>query len=127
MIKINFYKLLFLLCLTAFTGKVKAQSDIIPVPTYNSQAEMPMQITPEQKMLRELPRVVVYNNGADYSTFESSMNKWLVSNENLRSKFDPKVNEMIKNKNFREVADLLVDFNHFVKINANNPKGGNHE
>lgn len=125
--KINFYQLFFLLCFTAFAGRVKAQSDIIPVPTYNTQAEMNVQITPEQKMLRELPRVIVYNNGADYSTFESSIKKWLVSNENLHSRFDSKVNEMIKNKNFRDLADLLVDFNHFVKINANNPRGGNHE
>ena len=125
--KINFYQLLFLLCLTVFAGKVKAQSEIVPVPTYSNKAEMPMQITPEQKILRELPRVIVYHNGADYSTFESSMNKWLASNENLRSKLDPKVNEMIKNKNFRELADLLVDFNHLVKINTNNPKGVNHE
>lgn len=125
--KISPYQLLFLLGFLAFAEKAAAQSEMYPIATYNSRAEMPSQITPEQKMLRELPRVIIYNDGADYIAFESAMNKWVISNENALSKLEPEVNDLIKNKKFREVADLLVDFSHFVKINAKSPKGGKHE
>jgi hypothetical protein len=81
--KITTSLLLFLLGFLGLENQANAQSDAILVPTYQNRSEMPAKMKPEQKMLKQLPMVVINENGTDLALFESEMNQWTAKNPSM--------------------------------------------
>lgn len=120
------------LILLGFLGLVKQvqaqnQSEIVLVPTYNSQTEMPSRLTPEQKMLFQLPKVIIYDDGVDLDQFKKEMSEWLIKNPNQTQKFEKRVTETINNKQFEDLSQILIELNHTKEIASLSKKGGQHE
>lgn len=125
--KITLNQTLILLGFLGLVNQVQAQNQTVLVPTYNSRAEMPARLTPEQKMLFQLPKVVIYDNGVDQVQFKNDMNLWLTQNSNQTQMFEKKVAEIINNKQFEDLAQMLIELNHTKEIASLNKKGGQHE
>jgi len=119
--------LFFLMGFLGLANPVNAQSDAILVPTYKNQSEMPAKMKPEQKMLRQLPIVVLNENGTDFTQFKAEMNKWIANNPSKLSQFEVSVNELIANKQFEQLVEVLIEMGHSKEISLVNYKGGKHE
>jgi hypothetical protein len=108
-------------------NQANAQSNAILVPTYQNQSEMPPKMKPEQKMLKQLPLVVINENGTDLALFESEMNQWSVKNPSILNQLDKTIIDLINQKQFEKLAEILIEMEHFKEIALINYKGGKHE
>ena len=125
--KITTSLLLFLIGFLGLTNQVNAQSNAILVPTYQNQSEMPLKMTPEKKLLRQLPMVIINENGSDLSLFESEMNQWTAKNPSILKQLDQSVIDLINQKQFEKLAEILIEMEHSKKVAQINYKGGKHE
>ncbi|HRG58526.1 MAG TPA: hypothetical protein PK323_06170 [Bacteroidia bacterium] len=127
--KITLSQTLILLGFLGLVNQVQGQnqSETVLVPTYNSRSEMPSRLTPEQKMLFQLPKVIIYDDGVDLDQFKNDMNEWLIKNPNQTQKFEKRVAETINNKQFEDLSQILIELNHTKEIALLNKKGGHHE
>jgi hypothetical protein len=119
--------LLFLIGFLGLVKDVKAQSDAILVPTYVNRSEMPARTTPEQKLLKQLPLVVITENGNDIALFESEMHLWLVKNKNLKPQLDQKIIDLIDDKKFEVLAKYLIKIGHSKELALGKYQGGKNE
>lgn len=113
--------------LAAYSVSAKAQSAIVPVPAYQTQAEIPGQISAEEKMLQELPFVVIKGFEIDYTSFNSEMEAWIPGNQSTIKGLSKDVQDLIAKKSFNELAQLLVDNEHYKMVSATKVKGGKYE
>ena len=125
--KITTRLMLFLIGFLGLTNQVNAQTNAILVPTYQNQSEMPLKMTPAQKLLRQLPMVVINENGTDLELFKSEMNKWTAKNPSILKQLDQSVIDLINQKQFEELAEILIEMEHFKEVALINDKGGKHE
>jgi hypothetical protein len=125
--KITTSLLFFLLGFLGLANQVNAQSNAILVPTYQNQSEMPPKMKPEQKLLKQLPLVVINENGTDLALFESEMNQWSVKNPSILSQLDQSNIDLINQKQFEKLAEILIEMEHYREIALINYKGGKHE
>lgn len=125
--KITASLLLFLIGFLGLTNRINAQSNAILVPTYQNQSEMPSKIKPEQKLLKQLPMVVINENGADLVLFESEMNKWTVKNPSIINQLDKSIIDLINRKQFKKLAEILIEMEHSREVALINYTGGMHE
>ena len=93
--KITTILVLFFIGFFGLVNKAKAQSDAILVPTYQNRSEMPTRLSPAKKLLKQLPIVVINENGTDLALFESEMKLWLVKNPIVKSKLEKSVTDLI--------------------------------
>jgi hypothetical protein len=119
--------LLFLLGFFGLVNQVKAQSNPILVPTYQSQTEMPPKTKPAQKLLKQLPLVVINENGADFTLFESEMNQWKVKNPSVLNQLDKSVIDLINEKKYEKLAEMLIEMGHSKELSIVKYKGGKDE
>jgi hypothetical protein len=125
--KITTILVLFFIGFFGLVNKVKAQSDAILVPTYQNRSEMPTRLSPAKKLLKQLPMVVINENGTDLSLFESEMKLWLVKNQIVKSKLEKSVIDLIDNEQFNDLANILIEMGQSKELSLANNKGGNHE
>ena len=125
--KITTSLLLFLLGFLGLENQANAQSDAILVPTYQNRSEMPAKMKPEQKMLKQLPMVVINENGTDLALFESEMIGWITKNPGIKSQLEKSVIDLIDKKQFTELANMLIEMGHSKELSIANYKGGKHE
>jgi hypothetical protein len=125
--KITTILALFFIGFFGLVNKVKAQSDAILVPTYQNRSEMPTRLSPAKKLLKQLPMVVINENGTDLSLFESEMKLWLVKNQIVKSKLEKSVIDLIDNEQFNDLANILIEMGQSKELSLANNKGGNHE
>lgn len=125
--KITTSLLLLLLGCLSFPESASAQSDAILVPTFQNRSEMPARIKPEQKLLKELPFVIINENGIDFSQFKKEMMDWKTQNPSKLAQFESSINEFILKNEFDKLAEALVESGHSKEIALINYKGGNHE
>lgn len=125
--KITTILVLFFIGFFGLVNKVKAQSDAILVPTYQNRSEMPTRLSPAKKLLKQLPIVVINENGTDLALFESEMKLWLVKNPIVKSKLEKSVIDLIDNKQFNDLANILIEMGQSKELSLANYKGGNHE
>jgi hypothetical protein len=125
--KITTSLLFFLMGFLGLANQANAQSNAILVPTYQNQSEMPPKMKPEQKMLKQLPLVVINENGTDLALFESEMNQWSVKNPSILNQLDKTIIDLINQKQFEKLAEILIEMEHFKEIALINYKGGKHE
>jgi hypothetical protein len=125
--KITTILVLFFIGFFGLVNKVKAQSDAILVPTYQNRSEMPTRLSPAKKLLKQLPMVVINENGTDLSLFESEMKLWLVKNQIVKSKLEKSVIDLIDNEQFNDLANILIDMGQSKELSLANNKGGNRE
>jgi hypothetical protein len=125
--KITTILVLFFIGFLGLVNKAKAQSDAILVPTYQNRSEMPTRLSPAKKLLKQLPMVVINENGADLSLFESEMKLWLVKNQIVKSKLEKSVIDLIDNEQFNDLANILIEMGQSKELSLANNKGGNHE
>jgi len=125
--KITTILVLFFIGFFGLVNKAKAQSDAIIVPTYQNRAEMPTRLSPAKKLLKQLPMVVINENGTDLSLFESEMKLWLVKNQIVKSKLEKSVIDLIDNEQFNDLANILIEMGQSKELSLANNKGGNHE
>jgi hypothetical protein len=125
--KITTILVLFFIGFFGLVNKVKAQSDAVLVPTYQNRSEMPTRLSPAKKLLKQLPMVVINENGTDLSLFESEMKLWLVKNQIVKSKLEKSVIDLIDNEQFNDLANILIEMGQSKKLSLANNKGGNHE
>jgi hypothetical protein len=125
--KITTILVLFFIGFFGLVNKVKAQSDAILVPTYQNRSEMPTRLSPAKKLLKQLPMVVINENGTDLSLFESEMKLWLVKNQIVKSKLEKSVIDLIDNEQFNDLANILIEMGQSKELSLANNKGGNRE
>lgn len=125
--KITTSLLLFLMGFLGLASQVNAQSNAMLVPTYQKQSDMPNKITPEDKLLKQLPMVVINENGTDLALFESEMNKWMVKKPSIINQLDKAIIDLINQKQFEKLANILIEKEHYKEIALINYKGGKHE
>lgn len=125
--KITTILVLFFIGFFGLVNKAKAQSDAILVPTYQNRSEMPTRLSPAKKLLKQLPIVVINENGTDLALFESEMKLWLVKNPIVKSKLEKSVIDLIDNKQFNDLANILIEMGQSKELSLANNKGGNHE
>jgi hypothetical protein len=125
--KITTILVLFFIGFFGPVNKAKAQSDAILVPTYQNRSEMPTRLSPAKKLLKQLPMVVINENGTDLSLFESEMKLWLVKNQIVKSKLEKSVIDLIDNEQFNDLANILIEMGQSKELSLANNKGGNHE
>jgi hypothetical protein len=125
--KITTILVLFFIGFFGLVNKAKAQSDAILVPTYQNRSEMPTRLSPAKKLLKQLPMVVINENGTDLSLFESEMKLWLVKNQIVKSKLEKSVIDLIDNEQFNDLANILIEMGQSKELSLANNKGGNHE
>jgi hypothetical protein len=125
--KITTILVLFFIGFFGLVNKAKAQSDAILVPTYQNRSEMPTRLSPAKKLLKQLPMVVIHENGPDLSLFESEMKLWLVKNQIVKSKLEKSVIDLIDNEQFNDLANILIEMGQSKELALANNKGGNHE
>lgn len=125
--KITTSLLLFLMGFLGLTNLVNAQSNAILVPTYQNQSEMPLKMTPEQKMLKQLPMVIINENGSDLELFKSEMNQWTIKNPSVLNQLDKTIIDLINQKQFEKLAEILIEMEHSKEVALINYKGGKHE
>jgi hypothetical protein len=125
--KITTSLLFFLMGFLGLANQANAQSNAILVPTYQNQSEMPPKMKPEQKMFKQLPLVVINENGTDLALFESEMNQWSVKNPSILNQLDKTIIDLINQKQFEKLAEILIEMEHFKEIALINYKGGKHE
>lgn len=116
---------LFLVMLSEVQGQT--QSEAILVPAYQNRSEMSEKMKPEQKLLRQLPKVVINENGINSKLFQSQMNEWVQKNPKLLSQLEQSVIELIQKKQYEELAQQLLDMNHSIEVVAIKSEGGKHE
>jgi len=119
--------LIALLGFLGLTNQVKAQSDAILVPTYQNESEMPAKIKPEQKLLKQLPLVIINENGVDLSLFKSEMNVWIEKNPSILKQLEKSIRDLISANQFNELAEILIEMGHSKELALINYKGGKHE
>jgi hypothetical protein len=125
--KITTSLLFFLLGFLGLANQVNAQSNAILVPAYQNQSEMPPKMKPEQKLLKQLPLVVINENGTDLALFESEMNQWSVKNPSILNQLAQSNIDLINQKQFEKLAEILIEIEHYKEIALINYKGGKHE
>jgi hypothetical protein len=125
--KITTILVLFFIGFFGLVNKAKAQSDAVLVPTYQNRSEMPTRLSPAKKLLKQLPMVVINENGTDLSLFESEMKLWLVKNQIVKSKLEKSVIDLIDNEQFNDLANILIDMGQSKELSLANNKGGNRE
>ncbi len=125
--KITTSLLLFLMGFLGLENQANAQSNAILVPTYQNRSEMPSRLTPEQKLLKQLPMVVINENGTDLALFESEMIVWMTKNPDIKSQLEKSVIDLIDKKQFTELANILIEMSHSKELSKANYKGGKHE
>jgi hypothetical protein len=125
--KITTILVLFFIGFFGLVNKAKAQSDAILVPTYQNQSEMPSKTRPEQKLLKQLPMVVINENGPDLTLFESEMIQWTLKNPSVLSQLDKTVIDLINKKQFEKLAEILIEMGHSKEVAVINYIGGKHE
>ncbi len=125
--KITTILVLFFIGFFGLVNKAKAQSDAILVPTYQNRSEMPTRLSPAKKLLKQLPIVVINENGTDLALFESEMKLWLVKNPIVKSKLEKSVIDLIDNEQFNDLANILIEIGQSKELSLANNKGGNHE
>lgn len=125
--KITSKLLFFLIGIFGLMHETKAQSEAIPVPTYQNRSEMSPKMTPEQKMLRQLPQVIIDDKGVDLTLFTAEMIQWIKKNPSLIQLFEIRVINLIENKKFEELANILMEVGHSKEVSTSNYKGGQHE
>jgi hypothetical protein len=125
--KITTILVLFFIGFFGLVNKAKAQSDAILVPTYQNRSEMPTRLSPAKKLLKQLPMVVINENGTDLSLFESEMKLWLVKNQIVKSKLEKSVIDLIDNEQFNDLANILIEMGQSKELSLANNKGGNRE
>jgi hypothetical protein len=125
--KITTILVLFFIGFFGLVNKAKAQSDAVLVPTYQNRSEMPTRLSPAKKLLKQLPMVVINENGTDLSLFESEMKLWLVKNQIVKSKLEKSVIDLIDNEQFNDLANILIEMGQSKELSLANNKGGNHE
>ena len=125
--KITTILVLFFIGFFGLVNKAKAQSDAILVPTYQNRSEMPTRLSPAKKLLKQLPIVVINENGTDLALFESEMKLWLVKNPIVKSKLEKSVTDLIYNEQFNDLANILIEMGQSKELSLANNKGGNHE
>jgi hypothetical protein len=125
--KITTILVLFFIGFFGLVNKAKAQSDAILVPTYQNRSEMPTRLSPAKKLLKQLPIVVINENGTDLALFESEMKLWLVKNPIVKSKLEKSVIDLIDNEQFNDLANILIEMGQSKELSLANNKGGNHE
>ena len=125
--KITTILVLFFIGFFGLVNKVKAQSDAILVPTYQNRSEMPTRLSPAKKLLKQLPIVVINENGTDLALFESEMKLWLVKNPIVKSKLEKSVIDLIDNKQFNDLANILIEMGQSKELSLADYKGGKHE
>ena len=125
--KITTILVLFFIGFFGLVNKAKAQSDAILVPTYQNRSEMPTRLSPAKKLLKQLPIVVINENGTDLALFESEMKLWLVKNPIVKSKLEKSVTDLIDNEQFNDLANILIEMGQSKELSLANNKGGNHE
>jgi len=125
--KITTILVLFFIGFFGLVNKAKAQSDAILVPTYQNRSEMPTRLSPAKKLLKQLPIVVINENGTDLALFESEMKLWLVKNPIVKSKLEKSVIDLIDNEQFNHLANILIEIGQSKELSLANNKGGNHE
>jgi hypothetical protein len=121
---------LLLLCLAGYFGiinKAHAQSNATPVPIYEKQIDIPNTLTPQQKLLLSLPFVESTENSFDFKKFTIDMENWIKANVITIEKLDSASKDLISNKKFEELANVLIKMGHFKEISSNKNKGGKHE
>jgi hypothetical protein len=119
--------LIALLGFLGLTNQVKAQPDAILVPTYQNQSEMPAKIKPEQKLLKQLPLVIINENGVDLSLFKGEMNVWIEKNPSILKQLEKSIRDLISANQFNELAEILIEMEHSRELSSINYKGGKHE
>jgi hypothetical protein len=125
--KITTSLLFFLFGFLGLANQTKAQTSAIPVPTYQNRSEIPNRITPEQKQLRQLPMVVLTENGLNISEFKTEITKWIEKNPSTVKNLEKSYVEMINQKQFENLADALIEIGHYKQIQSAVTKGGKHE
>ncbi len=126
--KINLNFLLLLLGSVGWIPIGTAQNAIVPVPTYNNQEEMPItRITPQQKALRQLPMPILNENGFELTLFENELNECLAKHPEILNQIDQSNKDLIAQKQFYELTQILFEMGHFKRTTLNSKKGGNHE
>jgi hypothetical protein len=125
--KITTILVLFFIGFFGLVNKAKAQSDAILVPTYQNRSEMPTRLSPAKKLLKQLPIVVINENGTDLALFESEMKLWLVKNPIVKSKLEKSVIDLIDNKQFNDLANILIEMGQSKELSLADYKGGKHE
>ena len=88
---------------------------------------MPKRLSPEQKLLLQLPIVVINENGTDLKLFESEMKLWVDKNPIILKQLDKATIELINQKQFESLSNILIEMNHSKEIALINYKGGKHE
>ncbi len=125
--KITTILVLFFIGFFGLVNKAKAQSDAILVPTYQNRSEMPTRLSPAKKLLKQLPIVVINENGTDLALFESEMKLWLVKNPIVKSKLEKSVIDLIDNEQFNDLANILIEMGQSKELSLADYKGGKHE
>jgi hypothetical protein len=59
--------------------------------------------------------------------FESEMNQWSVKNPSILSQLDQSNIDLINQKQFEKLAEILIEMEHYREIALINYKGGKHE
>jgi hypothetical protein len=125
--KITTSLLLFFMGFLGLGNLVNAQTNAILVPTYQNRSEMPAKMKPEQKLLKQLPMVVINENGTDLALFESEMNQWTAKNPSILNQLAQSNIDLINQKQFEMLAEILIEIEHYKEIALINYKGGKHE
>ena len=125
--KITTSLLFFLMGFLGLANQVNAQTNAILAPTYQNQSEMPSKTRPEQKLLKQLPMVVINENGPDLTLFESEMKQWTLKNPSVLSQLDKTVIDLINKKQFEKLAEILIEMGHSKEVAVINYIGGKHE
>jgi hypothetical protein len=127
--KVTLTQLLLMLGIVLLVSKVKAQSqaEAILVPTYQDKSEMPAKMKPEHKLLRQLPKVVVYENTIDTKLFKTQLNDWVKMNPVVLSQLEKSVIDLINREQIDELAQILIEMSHTIEIAEIKNEGGNHE
>lgn len=125
--KITTSLLFFLMGFLGLANQVNAQTNAILVPTYQNQSEMPAKTRPEQKLLKQLPMVVINENGPDLALFESEMKQWTLKNPSILNQLDEAIIDLINQKQFEKLTEILIEKEHYKEIALINYKGGKHE
>lgn len=120
--------LLFILISTlGLNFKATAQSNPIVVPTYANRSEMPDRITPEKKLLRQLPLVVMNEKGTDLALFESEMKQWIIKNPSIYSQLEKPVINLIEQNQFEQLTEILIEMGHSKENDLIKKTGGKHD